>query len=85
MRYENIREVPAEGFGLDWHARPGWAWPTNGAQKAIEVRVAERDVAGRAESGRRMMKVYSVYTDQGFYWAMTGTDGTWRLRNDHAF
>lgn len=84
-KYENIHEIPAEGFGLDWYTRPSWAWPTHGAQRAIEVRVAERDVSGQYESGHRMMKVYSVLTDQGFYWSMTTTDKSWRLRDEHAF
>lgn len=85
MRYENVREIPAEGFGLDWHVRPGWAWPTHGAQRAIEVRVAERNVSRPTECGTRTMQVYSVLTDYGFYWSMTTTDGTWRLREGHAF
>lgn len=83
--YKNVRVLPAEGFGLNWNSRPSWAFPVHGAQRAVEVRCAERDVSGQYESGHRLMKVYSVYTDQGFFWAMTGTDGMWRLRDSHAF
>ena len=80
MKYQNVQEIPAEGFGLSWYQRPSWAWPTPGAQRAIEVRTAKREMDNGCT-----MRVYSVLTDQGFYWSLTTTDGTWRLRDEHVF
>jgi hypothetical protein len=49
-----------------------------GAQRAVEVRRAERN----DQSG---LVVYSVLTDAGKYYVRHSTDMTWHLRDAHAF
>ena len=61
----------------------GCAYPPNfvcrkhGSQRAVEVRIAERE-----DSGHR---VYSVLTDAGNYYVNVYTHGSWDLRDSHAF
>ncbi len=49
-----------------------------GAERAVEVRCAERD----DQSG---LIVYSVLTDAGKYYVRHSTDHTWWSRDSHAF
>jgi len=81
--FENAKNHETDFSG--WRSTPQFMWPANGAQRAVEVRTAERDVAGPFEAGQRFMTCYSVRTDRGEYWAMTGTSGTWGRCDGHAF
>lgn len=80
----NVRLLPAENFGKNWYTPPPWACAVGGNQSAVEVRAEDRDVSSRFASPQ-IITVYSVKTDQGQYWSMTGTSGTWRQQSGHVF
>jgi len=54
-------------------------------EDVVELRRAERDVAGSNQPNAQFMTVWSAKLADGTYWAMLSTDGMWRVRDEHAF
>lgn len=80
----NVRLLPARNFGRNWYSPPPWACAVSGNQSAVEVRAGDRDVSSMF-ARPQIITVYSVKTDQGQYWSMTGTSGTWQQNSSHVF